>query len=120
MKSEYKSYHETSVYEIVLELEENESQVLQSIYRDRDFAFQVERGEGWCIISKEGYHGVVFTEDLPSPGGKFKQNRWEGFLYPNGVPEIPNVEQVADDFIVKIATSVKDIVEAYEKVTNPE
>ncbi len=117
MNTNYAPYKETAVYQITFELEDNEIQAIQAIAPD--LAFKVRRGEGWNILSNVGYHGVVFSDDIPAPGGMFNNNRWEGFLYPNGVPEVPNAVHVIDVFINSVIDEVNNIVQGYQEIHTP-
>ena len=114
MNTNFAPYNESPVYLITIELEEHEIQAIQAIAPD--FSFKVMRDEGWVIMANKGYHGVVFSDSIPSPGGIFINNRWEGFLYPNGIAEVLNPELVINEFINSVIEGVNDIVQNYQEM----
>lgn len=105
MKSTYEPYKQSPVYKISFELENNETEILK-VY-ENGFIFELPRGEGWVILSNTGYHWALFKNDTIVPAGIFVEDKWNGFLYPNGVEKVENALEILDNFILEVEEKIK-------------
>jgi len=117
MKLEVNRYKKTESFEIVLHLNEIEAKAVRFLWPD--FCFPLRRDEGWGVIPDQGYGGVAWFDNNPVPGGKFVNGIWRGIIYPNGRPDIPDINNASAQIrqiAEKALTPAMESFEAYENL----
>jgi hypothetical protein len=83
-----------------------------------DFTFYLERGDGWGVIPEKGYGGAALVDGKHAPGGRFIEGVWKGIIYPNGIENIPNIDdaiKILSDSVNKHLNALLECFDAAEK-----
>ena len=117
MKKTVQDYGNKVSYRVEFNLEERELMAVNRFWHD--FTFYLKRGEGWGVIPEEGFGGVAWVDNKPAPGGRFRDGIWKGVIYPNGRPDIPNINDSVDilyETAIESLMPVMQTLEAFESL----